>query len=142
MEDTGTSIPLNREKIRQMGRRFEDALDGTYDRTADSFVPPDDRDRSVIRKHIFDFMDGMRVHVSRHQSEAGVVIHAYAQWMEEKAQPARREDGLDVLEKRMRRLIEAGLDHVDAAPDPLERGVSDAGVPHIFFPYPSAAFVQ
>lgn len=141
MEDTGKTIPIERETIREMAPRFERAVNGTYDPTSDEFVPPDERTRSHIRDHVFDFMDAMRVHVSRHNSEAGVVIHAYAQWFEEKAQPARREDGLDILEKRMSLLIEQGLG-LDETPEPIERGISETGVPHIFFPYPSPAFKQ
>ena len=140
MEDPGATIPIEREAIREMAPRFERAINGTYDPSSDEFVPPDERTRSHIRDHTFDFMDAMRLHVSRHNSEAGLVIHGYAQWFDEKAQPARREDGLEVVAKRLGLLIEKGLDHVDETPDPIEAGISDSGVPHVFFPYPSAAF--
>lgn len=139
MEDTGNTIPIERETIREMAPRFRQALVGTYDPSSDDFVPPEERTRAEIRAHTFDFMDAMRLHVSRHQSEEGVVIHAYAQWFEEKAQPARREDGLDIVGTRLARLIEQGLG-VEEAPEPVQQGISEQGVPHIFVPYPSPAF--
>lgn len=139
MEATGHTIPLQREPLRKMRPRFKEALRGTYNPNTEDFIPEEERTKSDIRRHLFDFMDGMRMHVSTHDSELGKVIHAYAQWFEKKAQPNTREDGVAVVIKRMQRLLEA-LDHIDEPPEPIEAGVNETGVPHVFFEYPSPAF--
>jgi len=139
MEDIGNPIPLQREKIVTMKERFEDALQGTYDPASDDFVPEEERTRETARRHLFDFMDGMRMKVSLHNTEEGLAIHGMCVWHDKKAQPRHREDGLKVLAKRLARLIEeAGV--AERCPDPIDLGVPQSGVPHIFFPYPSAAF--
>lgn len=140
MEDHGLSLPLEREHLRVMKERFDEALVGTYDPSSDKFIPEDERTRSDLRRHLFDFMDGMRLHVTLHHSEEGKVIHAYAQWFDEKTQPMHRQDGLRVMLNRMIKLIEGGLDHVDECPEPVDLGVSENGVPHVFFSYPSPIF--
>lgn len=139
MEVTGHTIPLQRETIREMAPRFNEALCGTFDPSSDDFVPEEERTKADTRKHLFDFMDSMRLTVSLHNSEDGLVIHGYARWFESKSRPNRREEGLKQVLKRMALLIES-LDRVNECPDPVEAGLSEQGVPHAFFPYPSPIF--
>jgi hypothetical protein len=139
MEDTGLSLPLQRQPLREMKTHVKGAMAGTFDPSSDQYVEPENRTRADIRQHTFDFNDAMRLTLSRHHTEKGVVIHGQCQWFEKKAQPMHREDGLKVMLKRMARLIE-GLDHVDRCPDPIDADVSENGVPHAFFPYPSPIF--
>jgi hypothetical protein len=138
MEATHHTIPLDRTNLRAMKQRFPDALRGTYDPASDDFVPKAERTSALIRRHLFDCLDGMRLHVSLHtQTEAGPVIHAQAAWLHGDDQPVKRSAALEMMTQRMETLIES-LDGVKSAPEPLDAGVSERGVPHVFYPYPLA----
>lgn len=140
MEDTGKTIPLDRKPLRGHYGRFEDALRGTYDKASSEFIPKEDRTREDIKRHLFDFMDGMRLHVSVHSNTpTGTVIDASGQWWSEEEQPAERVEAINIIIKRMDDLLES-LDHVDEAPAPIDYGMDKTDRPHVIYPYPSVAF--
>lgn len=139
---TPTHIPLDRQPMRAMKPRLEAALRGTFDPQAlDDYVPATRRTPKDVKPHLFDFMDGMRVVLSRHlASDVGPIVHAKAVWPVDADRPARREAALSLLVQRVGLLLDS-LDRYDERPDPLvAEFVGDH--PHVIVRFPSAAYAD
>ena len=62
-----TSIPFKPEPITEMAKRINQALEPTYGQIKLMTLP-----EVTLRKHIFDFEDGMRAIISIHRSNTGI----------------------------------------------------------------------
>lgn len=144
MEYDDDTIEHDPEPISVMQARFGKALDGVYDAESPAYKAPNERTPGDIRRHTFDFPDGMRLMVSKHSGlmlskHSDTVIHAWADWRTEDERPAERTEALWQMAERLDTLIE-GLPGVGEAPPPLDYGMSENEVPHLFYPYPDPAY--